>query len=138
MGYIGALKMGLVRLDRMMRTQNEKQQQVFDQSRLFDLRTRLDTITGADADVDRLLSEVLGIECAGCSGDAESSRKLVDQLLPHARLQVGYDVSGILPGAVLHDGAHRYSAVAPTVPLAILRVLAEALIKRECRDEDDG
>ena len=52
MGCIGPLNMELVRLDRMMRSQNDKQQQHFDQSRLLNLRTRLDTITGADADAD--------------------------------------------------------------------------------------
>lgn len=125
--------MGQTGVDRKMEHQNDRAPRHDIDPRLSNLRNALDELTGADADLDRLLAEVLGAECDDFSGDATSSRKLVEQVLPNSRLQVGYDVSGVLPNAVLHYSGERFSIVAPTVPLAVLRALIEALITHERR-----
>lgn len=122
-----------LRLDKVMAMPKPAPQRHDSETPLSILRTKLDDISGADAEIDRLLAQVPGIEFDEFSSDAVSSRKLVHHLLPDARLRVGYNVSGVLPNAVLHDKAHCYSVVAPTVPLAILRVLIEALLEHENR-----
>lgn len=116
-----------------MRPNHDHRREVGGGPRLSDLFDLLENATGADTDIDQMLAQVLGVECDGFSGDAVSSRKLAERILPDARLQVGYNVSGVLPNAVLHDAGERISIVAPTVPLAVLRALTHALIKRECR-----
>lgn len=100
---------------------------------LSGLLAALEEATGADQGIDRAIAETLGVESEDYSGSAAASRELVKRVLPQVRLQVGYDVSGVFPSAVLHDAGSRYGAVAPTVPLAILRVLFQALAKREAR-----
>lgn len=98
---------------------------------IADLLRALEEVTGPDREIDEALAACFDLEGADYSSDASLSRELVWRILPHARLQVGYDVNGILPSANLSDNGERFSATAPTVPLSILRVLVAALSKRK-------
>jgi hypothetical protein len=92
------------------------------------LRDALQDATGADETIDGALVQCLAISLQDYTSDAPLCRQLVATLVPGARLHVGYDVTGVLPRAVLHTGGARFAGTAPTVPLAILRMLIDALI----------
>ena len=92
----------------------------------------LERATGAEEKIDVMIADSFGLERNDYTGSAFSNRELVKQLLPGSKLQVGYDVNGVLPSATLNDGHQRFSSVAPTVPLAILRVLMQAIVQRSC------
>lgn len=98
---------------------------------LAHLLRAIEEATGPDREIDKALATCFGVESADYSSDAGLSRELVQRILPQARLQVGYDVKGILPSANLLDDGERFTAIAPTVPVSILRVLVKALSKRQ-------
>lgn len=87
-----------------------------------DLAERLDAATGADAGLDEILAQGLGLPAAAYTGSAEAARALVLAALPGWHLHVGFDVSGLFPYAALSRGDIHVDASAPTVPLALLRV----------------
>lgn len=83
--------------------------------------------TGADQEIDRQFARIFQVAPADYSADVMAARQLVKQLLPEAELKVGYDVCGILPSATVRHMSGRWTATAPTVPLAILRAMMGAL-----------
>jgi len=101
------------------------------------LLARLQQASGSDRDLDRAIRRDL--EPSGGAGDESSPvpaysgsvplcMALVRRLLPDWRLHLGYGVNGIFPYAALsHRGNEHFEAMAPSVPLAILRALVEAL-----------
>lgn len=91
----------------------------------------LESATGAEAKIDEMIADSLRAKKNDYTSNAVACRELAGQMLPSARLQVGYDVSGVLPSATLSYTERLYSSVAPTVPLAILRVLFNAILQRE-------
>lgn len=98
---------------------------------LTDLLRVLERATGADKELDATLATCLGLEGDDYTGDAVLCRELVARMLPYGRLQVGYDVCGVLPSAALQEEGKNFNAIAPTVPLVILRVFVEALLERQ-------
>jgi hypothetical protein len=94
---------------------------------LDDLSHALAAATGADPAIDRTIEAVLGGPAAAYTASVEDCRRLVAARLPDARLHVGYSVSGVFPYAAVTRGAQRSTAEAPTVPLAILRALTDAV-----------
>lgn len=86
----------------------------------------LASASGADASIDRAIAKAFRVDLADYSSSAVTARNFVAEVLPQATLRVGYDVCGIFPCATIFCGGLRYSSVAPTVPLAILRALALA------------
>lgn len=103
------------------------------------LLARLQQASGSDRDLDRAIRRVLeppdgasdSVSAPGYSGSVPLCMALVRRLLPDWRLHLGYGVRGIFPYAALsHRGNQRFEATAPTVPLAILRALAETLQDR--------
>lgn len=96
-------------------------------SALDRLSETLDAATGADPDIDLQIAQAFHIELRDFSGSAISARNLVSQLLPGADFKVGYDVCGIFPSATIRTAQGPCTAVAPTVPIAILRALKNAL-----------
>ena len=103
------------------------------------LSAHLQRASGCDRDLDRAIERVLG-PCGGAldsspapaySGSIPLCMSLVRRCLPDWRLHLGYGVRGIFPSAALsHRAGERFEASAPTVPLAILRALAETLQAR--------
>lgn len=83
--------------------------------------------SGSDARIDACIAKTFRVSKIDYSSDAMAARELVAQVLPQATLRVGYDVNGILPAASVLSGKLSHSAVAPTVPLAILRALLSAV-----------
>lgn len=92
------------------------------------LAEALETASGADKQIDATIADLFGLDPAEFTSSAEVSRRLGAQLLPRWELRVGYDVCGIFPTATVSLGDRRHSAVAPTVPLAVLRALISAVI----------
>lgn len=100
-------------------------------SELQALGERVATATGSDRALDRELARLLaGLPPADAAPDYTASVDrcvdLVHQALPGWSWHVGWDASGVLPYATLHQGEQRVEARAPTVPLAILRALLRA------------
>lgn len=94
---------------------------------LDDLYRDLVAATGADPTLDNRLLDILDAPAADYTASVEACRRLVASKLPGWRLHIGYGVSGVFPYASLADDRRRCLAEAPTVPLAILRVLVDAL-----------
>jgi hypothetical protein len=92
-----------------------------------ELAARLNAATGADGDLDGALATVLGLPPAPYTASVDSCRALVASAMPGWRLHLGYGASGIFPYATLSTGGRRHMADAPTVPLAILRVVMAGL-----------
>ncbi|QHD70634.1 hypothetical protein GS397_26355 (plasmid) [Sphingobium yanoikuyae] len=91
------------------------------------LSERLEVADGPDPTIDEEIARVFQTEPADFLSSAVAARKLVGDVWPEARLNVGYDVSGVFPTATVTCGKKRGSSVAPTVSLAILRALMGAL-----------
>ena len=109
------------------------------------LLTRLKAATGNDREIDRLIDEA----ARSLTGDADAgddagiprytssvdlSLDLIHRLRPGWHWHTGFGVKGITPYASLSedsnsDDAERFEASAPTVPLALLITLFEALSK---------
>jgi len=94
-------------------------------SDLQKLTEMLETAQGGSTDVDGLIGTVFGVSSGAYSESVDPCLGLVKSVLPHWRLHIGYGVSGVLPYAALTQGDVRYEAEAPTVPLAILRVIVK-------------
>ena len=88
---------------------------------------RLEVVDGPDPTIDQEIARMFQTEPADFLSSAVAARKLVGDVWPEARLNVGYDVSGVFPTATVTCGKRRGSSVAPTVSLAILRALTGAL-----------
>ena len=96
------------------------------------LAHRLDAATGSDRELDGELARVLGGAAPGTvpadyTSSVDRCVELVRAAAPGWAWHVGWDGSGLLPYATLRRGEHRIEAAAPTVPLALLRVLTRAL-----------
>lgn len=94
-------------------------------SDLQNLTRLLGDAHGGSAELDELVAKVYGQPAEVYSESVDCCLSLVKCLLPHWRLHIGYGVSGILPYASLTQGESHFEAEAPTVPLAILRVLVK-------------
>lgn len=89
------------------------------------LLVRLTAAVGPDADIDAAITAAFSTTPAGYTGSALECRRLVAAVLPGWRLHVGADGAGGMPYATVSNDEHRVEAEARTVPLAILRCLAE-------------
>lgn len=95
------------------------------------LAEALKAASGAERDLDTLIAEAFGAEPADYTASADKCRRLCSRVLPTWQLRVGYDVCGVLPAATLAGKRSRANVVAPTVPLAILRTMMDAVLD-EC------
>ncbi len=95
-----------------------------------DFAKTLRKASGADARIDRAIAERFAVASADYSSSVDLCRSLVGQLLPEWRLHVGYGANGIFPYASLSKGDETFTADAPTLPLAVLRVLFDSSISR--------
>ena len=89
------------------------------------LGVRLKAATGQDGGLDAAIAEAFAAPPAAYTGSVAACRQLVATVLPEWRLHVGFDASGVLPYAAVVKDDIRVAAEAPTVPLAVLRCLAE-------------
>lgn len=95
-----------------------------------DLERRLDQATGSDRALDQALARLADPAATGAAPDYTASVDrtvdLVHALLPGWSWHVGWNATGVLPYATLHQGERLVEASAPTVPLALLRALVRA------------
>ena len=92
-----------------------------------ELHRQLQAASGGDAKLDHCLATVLNQPPAPYTESVDACRRLQLALLPAWRLHLGYDARGFFPYAALSLGSSHVEAVAPTVPLAILRALLNVL-----------
>lgn len=91
------------------------------------LAEQLDIATSVDPAIDELIAETFEIPVIGFTSSAMTARDLVARILPEASLRVGFDVCGFLPSATIRNGSGDCTAVAPSVPIAILRAMMRAM-----------
>lgn len=100
------------------------------------LAAEITAATGADPALDRHLAEVLhdDPDAEGphdYSGSVDACLRLIARVAPDWHWHVGHGPDGILPYAALSKGEandRRFESAAPTVPLALLGALLQALI----------
>ncbi|CAA7619839.1 conserved hypothetical protein [Candidatus Terasakiella magnetica] len=102
------------------------------------LAAKLRIAGGPSPELDAAIAEALGVPAGHHTESVEECRRLVSLALPGWRLHLGFDVCGVLPYAVLSKEADRAETEAPTVPLAILRVLVDVLIKGAATGSSPG
>lgn len=83
---------------------------------------------GGDGALDQQLAVGLGQPAADYTQSVPACQGLTASLLPGWHLHLGYDARGLFPYAALSWGTFHVEATAPTVPLAILRALVNALL----------
>ena len=89
----------------------------------------IERATGSDRQIDRALAELAGQDTADPPDYTASVDRCIDllhQLLPGWSWHVGWNATGVLPYATLHQGKQRVEAAAPTVPVALLKALMQA------------
>lgn len=89
------------------------------------LGVRVRSAVGPDAAIDAAVAEAFSTPPANYTGSVTDCRALVAKVLPGWRLHLGFDASGTTPCATVSNDDHRAEAMAPTMPLAILRTLME-------------
>lgn len=84
---------------------------------------------GSDPELDRRLARELGAPPAAYTASIDAALDLIRHALPGWGWHLGWHADGIRPYASLHDRARTAHAQAagPTVPVALLRAMAEAL-----------
>lgn len=103
---------------------------------LAELSQHIDAATGADRQLDDDIGRLLAQGGNGADYTASVDRciDLVQACLPGWTWHVGWNASGVLPYAKLHQGEHLVAAAAPTVPLALLKALLRAYLARSVGD----
>lgn len=86
--------------------------------------------TGGEPSLDRRLAEELNAPPAAYTGSVDAALALIRHALPGWGWHVGWHADGVTPYATLHDAARtrHVEAVGPSVPLALLRALALAMV----------
>ena len=102
---------------------------------LEDLLKRLAAATGADAGLDRLIAARLEGSDApdpvpDYTASVESCLGLIGRVLLGWHWHVGFGPRGIFPYATLQDSEDLFEALAPTVPLALLQAVMQAVSAR--------
>ena len=91
------------------------------------LMTSATTATGSDLSLDRQIAAYFGEEGARpYTSSVEDCVRLVERVLPDWAWHVGWSADGILPYATLRHDHRLIESSAPTVPLALVRVLIRA------------
>ena len=88
--------------------------------------------SGADAALDARLATELGAPAADYTASVDAALRLVRHALPGWGWHVGWHADGVTPYATLHDATRTMHTVAkgPTVPIALLRAMADALAQQ--------
>lgn len=100
------------------------------EDRLQDLQRRLAAATGADRELDAELARGLGVEppsTIDLTASVDRCIEVIHRVLPGWSWHVGWNATGVLPYATLHNGGRLVEGSGPTVPLALLRALVKAL-----------
>jgi len=88
----------------------------------------LDAATGRDAEIDCRLRAAFGGDAqARYTASVDDCIALVRRQLPGWSWHVGWSADGVSPYATLHRQEVLLESKAPTVPLALLRVLCRAV-----------
>lgn len=96
------------------------------------LKEALLAASGGDKALDARLAAELGAPALAYTGSVDAAVELVNHTLPGWIWHVGWRADGITPYATLHDAARTRHAEAkgPSVPIALLRAMAEALAQQ--------
>jgi hypothetical protein len=99
---------------------------------LGDLRAALLAASGGDRALDARLATDLAAPSMAYTGSVDAAIELVQRVLPGWGWHVGWHADGVTPYATLHDAGRTLHAVAkgPTVPIALLRAMANALAQQ--------
>ena len=99
---------------------------------LGDLRDALLAASGGDRALDARLAAELDAPAMAYTGSVDAAIELVRHALPGWAWHVGWHADGVTPYATLHDAARTLHADAkgPTVPIALLRAMADALVQQ--------
>ena len=105
-------------------------------AQLQELFRRIVAATGTDRQLDDDLARLLGSATPAPDYTASVDRciDLVHARLPGWAWHVGWNASGVLPYATLHRSEQLVAEAAPTVPLALLRALACAILTQSDGD----
>jgi hypothetical protein len=97
------------------------------------LKEALHAASGADPALDARLATEFGAAPGAYTASVDAALVLLRHALPGWGWHVGWHANGVTPYASLHDATHasHVEAMAPTVPLALLKALAEAMEKGE-------
>jgi hypothetical protein len=93
----------------------------------------LDVATGSDREIDVGIARLFGggEPAPDYTASVDRCTDLVRAVLPGWAWHVGWNATGILPYASLHQGDRVAEAAAPTVPLALLKALLKARLAAE-------
>lgn len=97
-----------------------------------DLKDALVAASGSDRALDARLATELGAPEKGYTSSVDAAIELVRHALPGWGWHVGWHADGVTPYATLHDAGRtlHVEAIGPTVPIALLRAMAEALAQQ--------
>ena len=95
---------------------------------LNELAGRIAAATGSDRELDAALARMFGggEPAADYTASVDRCVQLVQAAMPGWAWHVGWNATGVLPYATLHQGDRLAEAAAPTVPLALLKALLKA------------
>ena len=95
---------------------------------LNELAGRIAAATGSDRELDAALARMFGggEPAPDYTASVDRCIQLVQAAMPGWAWHVGWNATGVLPYATLHQGDRLAEAAAPTVPLALLKALLKA------------
>ena len=95
---------------------------------LNELAGRIAAATGSDRELDVALARMFGggEPAPDYTASVDRCIQLVQAAMPGWAWHVGWNATGVLPYATLHQGDRLAEAAAPTVPLALLKALLKA------------
>lgn len=93
------------------------------------LKQAIGTASGGDRALDAEIARTLQAPLAAFTGSVDAALGLIDHALPGWGWHVGWHADGIRPYATLHDAerTRQVTAAGPSVPIALLRAMAQAL-----------
>jgi hypothetical protein len=101
------------------------------EAQLARLRDRLERAAGSDRELDRELARLLGPggdEPPDYTASVDHAIELIRGTLPAWRWHVGWSASGVVPYATVSRPGLVIEAVAPTIPLALLKALVRGAL----------
>jgi len=96
---------------------------------LTTLKQSIGAATGGDRALDAEIASTLEAPLAAFTGSVDAALELIEHTLPGWGWHVGWHADGIRPYATLHDAerTRQVTAAGPSVPIALLRTMAQAL-----------
>jgi len=87
----------------------------------------IDQATGPSRALDQAVSDILSVPLRDYSSSVDACLSVIHERLPTAHWHVGRADDGVSMYATLTNGRHRAESTNVTVPLALLKVISQAL-----------